>query len=152
MLFDILMRILKASIFDYDESFYRDAFLYLSGDRQQKALRYRNAADRLSCILGDYLLRKAVSEETGIDLNRVCLSHTANGKPCVAHPENSGLHVSLSHSDGFVIIAIDTSPVGIDIEAIRDVDDAVKKHVLSQAESEYAGKSRARFFEVWTMK
>ena len=146
------MRILKAHIDDFDESFYLDAFRLLSKDRQHKALRYQNETDRRSCILGDFLLRKAIAEDLNCNMNEVSIHHTESGKPYIAHPDNSDLHISLSHSGGFVVIALDNSAVGIDVEMTRKIDDAVVSHALSQDESDYVGTSQHRFFEVWTMK
>ncbi len=146
------MRISKANICEFQNAFYQDAFLDLSESRKQKALRYHNDVDRLSCILGDYLIRKAVSEETGCDLHRVCIRHTKSGMPSIAYPEACGLYVSLSHSCGIVFAAIDSSPIGIDVEHIRDIDESVLKHTLSQDEWAFVGSSRHRFFEVWTKK
>jgi 4'-phosphopantetheinyl transferase len=146
------MKILKAHIHDFDDSFYQTAFQYLSPARQQKAQRYRYSTDRMSCILGDYQLRGEVSEIMGCNLDEVVINHTEAGQPYIAQPSNSGFHISLSHSGGYVVSAIATSPVGIDIEMISEIEDAFLVHTLSQAEMNYVGSSVRRFFEIWTMK
>ena len=146
------MRIIKSNIHDHDASFYEEAFHDLSACRIEKALRYQAEEDKYSCILGDHLIRKAVAEETGCNPHLVCIAHTASGMPYIALPHDCGLHVSLSHSGGVVVIAINSVPVGIDVECIRAIDDSVIRHVLSHDEKEYVGSSCHRFFEVWTKK
>ena len=146
------MNIVKAHIEDYDAAFYADAFRYLTDERQQRALRFRNASDRHACILGDALLRNVVAEELGCDYRRVCIGNDSCGKPYVVFPSDCGLNISLSHSDGMVVAALDEVPIGIDVECIRDIDARVLKHVLSENEALYVGESNRRFFEIWTMK
>lgn len=81
----------------------------------------------------------------------------AKGKPFFS---DSGFHFSLSHSgDAVMCAALDTAPVGCDVEMIRDVggekiagrffrDD--EKAFIEAAESA-EGRNR-RFFRIWTMK
>jgi 4'-phosphopantetheinyl transferase EntD len=44
--------------------------------------------------------------------------------------------VSVSHSGGWAAAAIDTAPVGIDIEVVRDVSERAARHFLSDTEAE----------------
>lgn len=146
------MNIIKEHIKDYNDSFYSGVFQTLPQGRQVKVQRCRKKFDQYSCILGDYLLRKIVSETIACAVEDVIISHTETGQPYIVYPSNTGAHISLSHSGGFVVAAINSTPIGIDIEMIRDIDDVVLDHVLSDAEKEYVWQSRQRFFEVWTMK
>ena len=45
------------------------------------------------------------------------------------------LFVSISHSERFAAAAIDDEPVGIDVQALRDVDERTAKFFLTQAET-----------------
>ena len=146
------MRILKTHIEECGDSFYEKALRYLSYEHKLKASKYRNREDQCSCIVGDYMLHKCVSEECNCSLADVRISHSDTGQPYITYPNNTGLYISLSHSGGYVIAAINPFQIGIDIEIVRDIDEAVLNHVLSDVEKEYVGRSKRRFFEVWTMK
>ena len=43
--------------------------------------------------------------------------------------------VSVSHSGGWAAAAIDTAPVGVDIEVVRDVSERAARHFLSEDET-----------------
>ncbi len=146
------MRILKACTNEYDSEFYEAALSNLSAERKEKALRYRFKSDRESCILGDYLLRRVVADEVHCDEKSIVFVNDDRGKPYIARPVDSGIHISLSHSHGNVVVAADSRPIGIDIELIRDIEESMYDFVLSVPERNYVGRSTTKFFEIWTRK
>ena len=76
-----------------------------------------------------------------------------NGKPVL---QNSALHFNLSHSGDFVACAVYDSPVGIDIEALRDISPTALKRICTAQEQAYICADNsfdsARFLQVWTAK
>jgi phosphopantetheinyl transferase len=46
----------------------------------------------------------------------------------------NGMYISISHSRGVAAAAIDDAPVGIDVERLRDLDEHVAKHFMTEDE------------------
>lgn len=97
--------------------------------------------DEKSAVYG--LLERAVGDEYGIAMPELITD--MYGKPMF--PEETGIYFSLSHSGGLAMCAVDSRPVGADIQKIREVPDRVKKRLCT--ETELAG---ADFISLWCMK
>ncbi len=79
------------------------------------------------------------------------------GKPSLAGPAGAGVHFNLTHSHGLAALAVARFPVGVDIEAVRPVEDDLAHVVFSPAElDEFAklppAQRRLAFFLGWTRK
>ncbi len=124
----------------------------LPPQRREQALRYRREHDRKLCAAAYQLLRRGVNECFGL-AEAPALSYGSGGKPSVAgHPE---IHFNLSHCREAAVCAVDTVPVGVDVESIRPLDDAVAERVLSAAELARVRQSlwpQVEFIRLWTMK
>ena len=125
---------------------------YLSEERRQRAEAMRFEADRLRTVAGENLARQMLSERLGCSPADVPLQWDDNGKPVVS---GTGLYVSVSHSGAYVVCAVDDQPIGVDVEAVRDVDAKFMRRVCSDEELAYAergGDMQRRFWELWTAK
>jgi 4'-phosphopantetheinyl transferase len=128
----------------------------LSATEEQRAGRYRFAADRDRFVLATALLRLAVAERTGTEAAAVRLDRSCDrcGEPH-GRPQLPGtaLHTSISHSGDVVAVALtDTGPVGIDVEAMRDRDyEALVPRVCRPEERPHI-TSAADFYAYWTRK
>ena len=60
------------------------------------------------------------------------IKKTANGKPYF--PEKPDIHFSLSHSKTHVLCGLSASPIGVDIETPRHLNEKVKKYFVSPEE------------------
>ena len=89
------------------------------------------------------LLEHAVRDEYGSAMPELITDRY--GKPLF--PEETGIHFSLSHSGELAMCAVDSRPVGADIQKVRDVPDRVKKRICTKAELE-----NADFISLWCMK
>lgn len=67
-----------------------------------------------------------------------------DGKPFF--PGFPGIHFSISHTKTYVLCALDASPVGADIEAIRPIDRKIYSRVLASDENP------DDFFSFWVLK
>lgn len=66
-------------------------------------------------------------------------------------PISKDKYFNVSHSKGYVAIAISDEPIGLDIEYLRPHKETLKKMIASEKE-EKAIKSIEDFFMVWTSK
>ena len=81
------------------------------------------------------------------------LDRKAEGKPFF--PGFPHLHFSISHSKEWLLCAVSTRPVGVDIEDIQPRRSSLPKYALSPAEyAEYQrlGESWQGFYRLWTKK
>lgn len=146
----------------------------LSESRRERVLRMRHGPTRVQSVLAELLLRCALREEYGLrELPRIETGE--KGKPFF--PDRPDLHFNLSHCSAAVACALDTAPLGVDVQEVRSVcrdkhclstqpDEAVPRagktppiyRVLSEPERAWveAGQTPAeqdrRFTAVWTCK
>ncbi len=126
----------------------------LDAAEQGRRPGYLRAADRDRFTLGAALLRLAVTDEVGgspVDLvvDRRCEScGRPHGKPTAP---GTDLHVSISHSDELVAVAVTRAgPVGVDVEKMSTMDyEPLLDQVLAPGEEIH---SAADFFTCWTRK
>ncbi len=133
--------------FDLDEALAR-----ISGQRREQALRFSHEEGRRQCVAAYLLLMCALKAEYGIAEN-VEFGYEVGGKPYIKGHET--VHFNLSHCRSAVACAIDTKPIGVDIECVRPFKDSLARHVLSQSEYEKTIASADPAYEftrLWTMK
>jgi 4'-phosphopantetheinyl transferase len=82
----------------------------------------------------------------------------AHGKPRIAAPD-SKFHFSLSHTRGAVAVAIDHSPLGVDVESLArpaEVDKLARRYFAPEEIEALArlpaAERRVAFFACWTLK
>ena len=117
---------------------------YISPQRLQKTLRYRMPDDQKRCIAGSVLLRYFLGDTAILD--------NGFGKPVA----ENGVCFNLSHSGGWVLLAVDDRDDGCDIESVCFVDAArMGKIVFTGRECrmvETAPDKTGVFFDLWTKK
>lgn len=72
-----------------------------------------------------------------------------NGKPYFKHYPS--FNFNISHSENILAVAFSDSPVGIDVEKIRDVNLKIAQKYFSEEEKKLA-HNNDDFFYVWTRK
>lgn len=117
------------------------------------------AAQRLTRKMMLRLLLSAYLKTAPRDLR---LGKMPGGKPFIVQPINSGLHFSVSHSLGYVLVAVSgVQQLGVDIEVLtRNVRAplAVARRYFAPEEAEtlaavdHEGQQRRDFLRLWTRK
>lgn len=106
---------------------------------------------RIEKLAGRMLLSRAARENGITDF---MLKQNPYGKPYI----DGSFHFNISHSADRVMLATDASPVGADIEQIREIDLRITRKFATEREKEYiisapdASEQYRRFFIVWTLK
>lgn len=149
------MEILIGFISDINEKEYNEAFDMMSAERKIAVLRYKSENDRKRSVLGEKLARKGISSLLKINEREIEFSRTEKGKPFCT---NADVHFSISHSKDIVVCALDSKPIGVDAELIRDIELRVTKIACTESdlgfifETDDENERKLRFFEVWTAK
>jgi len=138
---------------DQMEEQYRAWLPHLPPTRQRKLMQYRFAKDRWLCAAAYMLLLHALQNEHGITEEQVKIEVEESGKPYLAsHPH---IFFNLSHCDLGVVCGLGSAPIGVDVEAIRNIDQIVVKRVCNMAEQDIiacSGSQAHTFTEMWTLK
>ncbi len=125
----------------------------LWSEKRARVLRMRHDSDKALALTAHRLLCYAVKTVHGLVLQPENFALEPQGKPYLsAYPD---IHFSISHSGSMAMCALDDSPVGADIEKLRDVGAGVAERVMTADELRvYANTSdkQSFFFQVWTLK
>ena len=88
------------------------------------------------------MLEKALKEHYGLDMTGLEIIKGEHGKPYFAEGYP---HFNFSNSGGYAACAVSDVPVGVDIEVVRDVSDAVMDRFLGGARGD-----RSERTAIWT--
>ena len=133
----------------------------LSAGERERAARFRFAEHRDRYIVAHGWMRRVLSAYLGIPPTQIEFSFGARGKPALSDlGRSSDLQFNLAHSEGMALLAItDQTPVGIDLERLRplqDADDLVARffspHEIHRFSSLRHEQKTTAFFNLWTRK
>ncbi|MBR4366174.1 MAG: 4'-phosphopantetheinyl transferase superfamily protein [Bacteroidaceae bacterium] len=135
------------SDFDLDEALTR-----LSEQRREQALRFKHEAGRRQCTAAYLLLCEALTQEYGITEKPV-FEYGPHGKPfIIGHPE---IFFNLSHCREAAVCVVSDTPVGIDVESIREYKDTLVRYTMNDDEiAQILGNEQpdVAFISLWTRK
>ena len=140
-----------------DELSVERALSVLSPEERARADRLHFVRDRRRFALGRAALRTLFAAYTGTEPDRVALRVGPAGKPYLA--ERADIHFNLSHCEHRGLLAVALSPVGVDLERVRDIPEAltIAEHFFTTSEIgalrafPEAERSEA-FLRCWTRK
>ncbi|HET7598849.1 MAG TPA: 4'-phosphopantetheinyl transferase superfamily protein [Gemmatimonadales bacterium] len=133
----------------------------LSSEERTRAQRFRFARDRDRFVAAHVWLRAILGRATGRQAAELELERDAFGKPALrSGGERDQIRFSLSRSDDLGLVAIRwVEEVGVDLERVRPVDDAlaIARRMFAAAEHDalHALPRREQldaFFGYWTRK
>jgi 4'-phosphopantetheinyl transferase len=143
---------------DVSESACEPLVSLLSSREQERANAMVFATDRRAFIMAHACKRAVLAEYAGLEPSQLEFLQNPQGKPSL---RGANLQFSLSHAGAYAVIAISRDrQVGVDIEPIRHLDDAMKlaHRFFSAGEAErlrvLEGTTgfETAFFECWTRK
>ena len=134
------MEIVRLLIADLDfGNTHKQKLLKLVNEEQvEKALRFKNEKDQIRSLLSSYLINQ---------LSKEPLLYNEMGKP---YYEN-GPHFNVSHSGKYVMMAVSTREIGIDIEENIPKDMSLLTKIFNEAEAKMI-KEHADFYYLWCAK
>ncbi|MDP4002328.1 4'-phosphopantetheinyl transferase superfamily protein [Methylobacterium sp. NEAU K] len=132
----------------------------LDPSERDRAGRFLRPADRARYLASHAALRLILGEETGTAPVGIRLAAGMSGKPALACAASEPVEFNLSHSGRRALIGIARgAAVGVDVEAIRPLPDALRIARAHFAADEAAGLAalppraiEAAFFSLWTRK
>ena len=134
------MQTVKLYVADTDlgKKHFRFLLENVSVGQKEKALRYANEIDQIRSLLSSYLKNQLSREE---------LLKNENGKPYF----NNGPYFNISHSGRYVLMAVSTAEIGVDIEEIKSKDMSSLVRIFNEAEAKMI-KEHSDFYYLWCAK
>ncbi len=144
----------------------------VSEQRREQAMRYKHIFGQFTCLKSYCMLLELLRKYQWIGANE-CPDFVVNayGKPrlvgtngnlttaneasCRSGQEGRQLEFSISHCKKGILVAIDRQPIGVDIESVRRVDEALIQHTMNSREVEEIHASDnpdMAFTRLWTQK
>jgi 4'-phosphopantetheinyl transferase len=117
---------------------------------------YARSNDAQRSLLGELLVRHLLSDKTGAKLPNHPFTTGEKGKP--APGGYNGIHFNISHSGHWVVAALSSAGVGVDVERMRKVPEGVAHRFFSEKENKMLQNAENEmqkaeiFFTLWTLK
>lgn len=146
---------------DFKDSEYELTYIKLSETRKARVDRYKRQDDKKRSLAGEILVNKLLDEKFD---TKAILNVAENGCPFLSDSKYS---VSIAHCNDVAVCAVSETPVGIDVEQIKEISYCLIDRVCVEDELNYvlqeAGINKSdrkikdrdvlkRFFEIWTGK
>lgn len=155
-----MLRVWSVRTCEYAEAAPR-FFGQLSARERQRAEAFHFERDRIAYVVSHCALRQILANTLGVDGFGHEYEIGPHGKPSLPRQfAVSGLEFSLSHTDGFALIAVSrVGSVGIDVERVVDSGDLHELTASVFTEQEYRGLAKLDavaaqhgFFRLWVRK
>ena len=158
------MKWYKVDIREISEAEYEKWFALMSEEKRKRVQNFKISDDKKRTVAGEMLAKKAIAEWRSVKEEDITILRGEHGKPYV---KDLNLYFNISHSENLVVCAVDSKPIGIDVEKIRPINLSVAKRVCNKSELEYLfgfipqktdfkltedREILLRFFELWTAK
>ncbi|NOU71099.1 4'-phosphopantetheinyl transferase superfamily protein [Paenibacillus sp. LMG 31458] len=130
-------------------------FNQLSLEKQSKVRRMLKYDDAVRSLVGELLVKYAIGTMTKLPRHKIRFGMNAYGKPYLDGTDS--VYFNVSHSGDWVVCAIDSDSVGIDVEKVHSMDMQIARQFFSTAEYEQlmtlpTSHRLAYFFDIWTLK
>lgn len=127
---------------------------FVSSQRQDKILRYHFDIDQKLSLYSAILVRKVLSDMSGIPANKLLFYCQLNHKPELINlPQYK---FSFSHTRNFILCCLSLKKeVGADVERIENPPYEIMEQVFHPEETLYVLSSKnpsVAFYEIWTKK
>jgi 4'-phosphopantetheinyl transferase len=132
-------------------------FNYLLGmtdpAKQDRVKRFRQWQDAHLTLFADLIVRSLIIRQNKCQNNEISFIAGLYGKPTLK--SDPAFQFNVSHSGQWIVCAVDTTQVGIDIEQLSAIDLSVSEAFFSRSEHMDILRSvnpEQKFIELWTLK
>lgn len=124
----------------------------IDGSKRDRILKFYHWHDAHRALFADLLVRMLLIRSKGIRNRDIFFSTLLFGKPVTNFPS---FHFNVSHSGDWVVCAIDSQEIGVDIEKVGNIDLEISGNFFSKDEHADIINSEdptTRFYDYWTLK
>jgi 4'-phosphopantetheinyl transferase len=128
---------------------------YISEERRKKIAHMRRDSDKELSLYVELLCRYGVVQRLNCKPENIGIGKTNAGKPYVVAAGANPVEISLSHSGEYVVCAVSSTQVGIDVEEMKEPPLEIADIAFGVVEKAYlkeAADKREAFYTLWTRK
>lgn len=134
---------------------YQECLKWIEPYFRERILRYRFWEERQRSLLGRLLTRYAIIKNFCINNNDITIVENKYGKPFLFGDNKISFNVS--HSKDWVVCAINTSAIGIDVQEIKDMKLSIADRFFTKQENDYLASLNEKeqlhgFYDIWSLK
>ena len=128
---------------------------HITSEKYKRLDRLRKHKDRQRLVVADILVRSLLCRKLGQRNDELVFRTNEYGKPYL---KGNPVYFNVSHSGNIVVAAVDDTPIGIDIERMREWDMDVARLICAPREwdmltcTDGDRARQERFFTIWTAK
>ncbi|WP_052088031.1 4'-phosphopantetheinyl transferase family protein [Paenibacillus wynnii] len=127
----------------------------LSKEKQERLKKFKRQQDIIRSLVADLLARMMCAEAMCCSMEDVEFEYNEFGKPLVSG--DTPCYFNVSHSGDWVVCAVDSDAIGIDIEQKGNIDLEIARRFFTSQEYRYIWGGDPvtridRFYEIWTFK
>lgn len=139
----------------YTPEFQDTLLQYLPEAGKLRVRNRQNLTSKLQTVAGELLARYSVGHYLGKPDQEINIVFGENGKPRIGNLADA--HFNISHSGHYVVCAVATTEIGIDVERIRKVNLRIAERFFSSSEiadlmASEEGNRMQYFITLWTIK
>jgi 4'-phosphopantetheinyl transferase len=128
---------------------------YVATEKSARIKRFFKYEDALRTLLGDILARYLICQKLNLKNQQLQFGKNQYGKPFLVNGRS--VCFNISHSGEWVVCALSSLPVGIDVEKMGPVDDALGERIFTHDEyrvlrAKSSSEQRSCFYKLWTLK
>jgi len=129
---------------------------HISKQKLNKIGRLKRHEDQMRSIIGDVMVRWLICNKYNLFNENLEFNTNEYGKPFLTN-KNIDVNFSISHSGSWVVVALSSFDIGIDIEKIMKIDIKIMSQFFTPEESNALTKLLPEeqlhyFYELWTLK
>lgn len=139
---------------DAASSYLEEARKMIPKDRKEKSYRFRFRKDQYRCVYSSVLVQYLISDKVGKS-EKLQFTYNEYGKPYYIG-ENT-IYFNCSHSGDYIVCALSTEEIGVDIERIGEEHFEIARRCFSPEENHVISSKkenfrRKMFYTYWTLK
>jgi 4'-phosphopantetheinyl transferase len=147
--------VLQLEDYQYSSEFQDKLLQYLPEAGRLRVRDRQNLTSKLQTVAGELLARYSVGQFLGKANQEINLVFGEKGKPHIGNLSN--MHFNISHSGHYVVCAVSSTEIGIDVERVRKVNLRIAERFFSPSEIHdlmaLPEESRMHYFiTLWTIK
>lgn len=140
---------------DIDQNQFHLSLSLLPMETQKKIMSFKKNENSKQSLLSEVLIKAIICKKFGVKIKNIFIESNDYGKPYYHCPTK--FEFNKSHSGDWVVCAVDSHPVGIDVEIVKELNLDVAKRFFSNEEyqdiiSREVTERSSRFYDIWTLK
>lgn len=138
-----------------DNNTFHHLLSLVKAEKAAQILRYKFKPDAIRSLYGELLLISGLKADFQIDYSKINICKNKYGKPFIENQED--IYYNLSHSGEWVVCALHTNEIGVDVEQVKTIDFDFATHFFTKSESDFLFQSNytdqtSAFYDLWTLK